>query len=403
MNKEYNEKVKVVYIAPDLPIPNSQHAGGQSAFYVTNKMKNDTHISLRLICWQTSNDRKQFDLFTKQGFDGVGFTFSGESYLRYFLNRVSSKTFGYIHRSCYDKVIEIAKEWKIEGYVPDYVVFDWERSCCLYNALHKIWPTCKFNVVLKDVSYQSYQRYYKSAKTLKRKLSDGLNYIQCRRADKKIFPHLNEIIVLNKKDQDLVMGLNLGIDRNRVRIIVPFYHSGVTLPIEEPKENLAVFMGYMTRKDNQEAVEWFITNVLPRIPNLKFVVIGGGVPDYLKKYESNQVHFTGFVDYNIIEEYYTKALCAVIPLFHGAGIKIKVIEAMSAGVPVLTNEIGIEGINAEKNKEYYYCETAEEYICKLNELIKNKNLRITIGKAARIFTQRAFNFENSTYVHFDNK
>ena len=49
------------------------------------------------------------------------------------------------------------------------------------------------------------------------------------------------------------------------------------------------------------------------------------------------------------------------PLILGAGIKVKILEAMYSGIPVLTNDIGIEGIEAEDKKDYYHCVTAEEY------------------------------------------
>lgn len=71
-------------------------------------------------------------------------------------------------------------------------------------------------------------------------------------------------------------------------------------------------------------------------------------------------------------------MCFVSPLLSGAGIKVKVIEALSAGIPVLTNLIGIEGINAVNNREYIYCESAEQYadsIIKLQEgMIREQDL-----------------------------
>ncbi len=58
-----------------------------------------------------------------------------------------------------------------------------------------------------------------------------------------------------------------------------------------------------------------------------------------------------------------------LPLLRGAGIKIKVLEGLSAGIPVLTNEVGIEGIGAAPGTEYLHCTTPEEYAKIVKDLI----------------------------------
>ena len=56
----------------------------------------------------------------------------------------------------------------------------------------------------------------------------------------------------------------------------------------------------------------------------------------------------------------------------GAGIKVKVLEGLSAGIPILTNNIGIEGIPAIDKKHYFHCETPEEYRDAINLLISGE-------------------------------
>ena len=75
-------------------------------------------------------------------------------------------------------------------------------------------------------------------------------------------------------------------------------------------------------------------------------------------FKPDVITVTGFV--KEISKYFEQSLCLVAPLVLGAGIKIKVLEAMSAGLPVLTNQIGIEGIPAQNGIHYYYCERPQE-------------------------------------------
>ena len=61
-------------------------------------------------------------------------------------------------------------------------------------------------------------------------------------------------------------------------------------------------------------------------------------------------------------------MCLVAPLVLGAGIKVKILEALSSGIPVITNDIGIEGIPAQSGCEYIHCIKPEEYAKAIREI-----------------------------------
>ena len=79
----------------------------------------------------------------------------------------------------------------------------------------------------------------------------------------------------------------------------------------------------------------------------------------------------------------------------GAGIKIKVVEALSAGIPVLTNEIGIEGINAKAGKDYFYCSEAKDYIETIEKLENNPQLFSMLSTNAKYFVEKNLDYEKS--------
>lgn len=83
----------------------------------------------------------------------------------------------------------------------------------------------------------------------------------------------------------------------------------------------------------------------------------------------------------------------VAPLVLGAGIKVKIIEALSSGIPVLTNEIGIEGIHAETGRDYLLCRTPEEYAEAIQKAANGK--LDSIGENGRKFVSTQFNVEGS--------
>jgi glycosyltransferase involved in cell wall biosynthesis len=129
--------------------------------------------------------------------------------------------------------------------------------------------------------------------------------------------------------------------------VVHFYISSQILELDVSslqQENCFCFFAAWHRPENSEGLRWFIQHVLPRTENVKYLIIGINLPeDILKSIsENSKIQYTGFVDnpYTLIAT--SRALIA--PLFKGAGIKVKVVESLCCGTPVLGTGIALEGI-----------------------------------------------------------
>jgi len=141
-----------------------------------------------------------------------------------------------------------------------------------------------------------------------------------------------------------------------------------------------LFWGAMYRAENYDAAIWFIDNVMPLLEDtdIRFIVAGNRPPEILKSRKNDRIIITGFVEDET--PYFSNSLCFVSPLLTGAGIKVKIIEALSARIPVLTNSIGIEGIPAVDGESYYFCDTAEDYNKIIRNLLKHDCFDITDGQ-----------------------
>ena len=91
--------------------------------------------------------------------------------------------------------------------------------------------------------------------------------------------------------------------------------------------------------------------------------------------------------------YFEKCMCMVAPLILGAGIKVKIIEAFFSGIPVLTNEIGIEGIHAENGKDFLFCKTPQDYADAI-KLAVETGIE-SIGTSGKKYAIKNFNIKNS--------
>lgn len=130
-----------------------------------------------------------------------------------------------------------------------------------------------------------------------------------------------------------------------------------------------VMFGSWGRDDNLNGALWLAKEVFPLIDvDTKVVIIGKGFPiDKLGTVINKvQIEYMGFVDnpYPIISG--AKALLS--PLFSGAGIKVKVIESLACGVPVIGTKIAFEGIPTQFEQYMIQADDAEEFIRRMGNV-----------------------------------
>lgn len=123
--------------------------------------------------------------------------------------------------------------------------------------------------------------------------------------------------------------------------------------VEKSKYPLIIFLGNMYISHNVAAVNNFINNIYPHIinknPNIKFRIVGKCSDEYKKNMENSHIEVTGMVD--DIRRYVQQGWILVAPLTYGSGVKTKILESMAMGVPVVTNDIGVEGIKCIVNRD----------------------------------------------------
>ena len=123
-----------------------------------------------------------------------------------------------------------------------------------------------------------------------------------------------------------------------------------------------VFMGRMDYHANVDAALFFAKKIWPllraRRPELRFLVVGAQpAKAVLALRELAGVTVTGTVD--DVRPFYRGALAAVVPLRVGGGTRLKVLEAMAAGTPVISTTLGAEGLAVTAGKDILIADSAE--------------------------------------------
>lgn len=204
------------------------------------------------------------------------------------------------------------------------------------------------------------------------------------------------VCTLSAKDARLLV--DLGVESPKVQRVVPFAlraeEQGVWAdPGGSPP--CLLFIGAMARYENVEAVRRLVRNILPMVtrefPDLRIKVVGGNSESIAQELGNVPgVRFTGFVP-SIYRETLECHL-AVFPLTLGAGVKIKVLEAMAWGMPVVTTPVGAEGTGAKSGIHLEDVESDDDIARTICELLRSPNRRSSLGNAARQLCQSEWNF-----------
>jgi len=146
-----------------------------------------------------------------------------------------------------------------------------------------------------------------------------------------------------------------------------------------------VFVGQMSWFPNRDGVQWFLSDVLPRIvavrADAQFTLVGKTagltVPASLRAH----VRLAGFVE-DLRPELHSAAIY-VVPLRCGSGTRLKVLEAMAFGKAIVTTSIGSQGIDLERGREALFADDAESFAAAVLDLLADPARARQLGVAAR--------------------
>ncbi|MGA7414821.1 MAG: glycosyltransferase family 4 protein [Bryobacteraceae bacterium] len=154
----------------------------------------------------------------------------------------------------------------------------------------------------------------------------------------------------------------------------------------EPVGGNVLFVGSMDYHANIHAALQFGREVWPmirnRLPGSQFLVVGRNPSDAVKALAADPgIRVTGTVD--DVRAFYYKALAVVVPLRIGSGTRLKILEAMAAGVPVVSTALGAEGIDVTDEKDILIAESPDDFVAAITRLAASPDLARSLGDSGR--------------------
>lgn len=214
--------------------------------------------------------------------------------------------------------------------------------------------------------------------------------------EKRILEKYDYILVVSERDKKILTDLK--ISDNKI-LFLPVYEEIKKVESSISRNIRLTFIGAAI-DFNIDAINWFIDNVLKKIPdnNIELHIYGGVSNLVIKKDEKIFLH--GFV--KDINEAYRNSDIIVNPIQIGGGIKVKNIEALSKGKFLITTDVGAQGLEDGINKAFLVANTPEEFLNIINLYLKNQINTKEIENFAIDYIEEKLSYKKY-YKEFFNK
>lgn len=223
---------------------------------------------------------------------------------------------------------------------------------------------------------KDWKRILKSESTLGKTIDA---FIACSEKD------LNRLLFLNKKRINATVipnGVEIKPIRSKAQIV---------------EEKRILFCGSLDYHPNREGLKWFLTNcwnqIKERVPDAKLDIIGSGNPGVLKELLATfkDVYLHGRVE--SVEPWYLQSGMIIVPLLHGSGTRLKVLEAMSFSKAIVSTSKGAEGIDYDDNVHLKTADTAVDFSNTCCQLLLDPAFKEKLGTNARKLVAEKYDWD----------
>ncbi len=214
--------------------------------------------------------------------------------------------------------------------------------------------------------------------------------IETKRLELEMYKRADMVLTVTEEDRRLLLEE------------VPWLRVGISTdihPLPEARRkdrgDGIVFVGNYNHDPNEDAVIYFVQEILPHVkrdlPHVKFYIVGNNPTEKVKRLAAEDIIVTGFVPE--VTPYLMSSRVFVVPLRYGSGLKGKIGEALAAGIPIVTTSIGAEGMNLTHGRNALIADDPEDFAREVINVYKDDELWDRLSNEGRIHAQRHYSFE----------
>ena len=247
-----------------------------------------------------------------------------------------------------------------------------------------------------NIEYELYYRMYQSERSAARRLFSWLEYYKFRREEIASWQTVSGCVMSSRRELEILQALCPGTPATVVPNAVDTdFFMPAAVPVDP---DAIVFTGLMSYRPNVDAAIFFVRDIMPRIlakrHSAVFYIVGGDAPPEVARLASPNVVVTGSVD--DVRPYVHQAAVFVVPLRMGSGTRLKVLEGLSMGKPMVSTSLGCEGIDVVQGEHLLIADEANTFADAVLDLMTQPEMAGRLGVEGRRLMLRRYRWETAT-------
>lgn len=168
------------------------------------------------------------------------------------------------------------------------------------------------------------------------------------------------------------------------------------LPAKKSDKQELLFQGNFSWLQNVEAANYLIEKIIPRLkvefPNIK-LTIAGQLASKIRKTEYATIIDIPPSDIETVKKLYRESSLFLAPIFGPGGTRLKILAAMSCGLPVISTRTGISGLDVKDHVHVLLANNPDEFVQTVREALSDKSLYEKLRKSAFELIHSTYNWE----------
>jgi len=278
------------------------------------------------------------------------------SYLRDYSKKMKNLITRKIEENEYDIVFE--EQLNMVGYVPERI------------KAFRIYANILIGAMMMD-------RYSHHQKNPIKKILAKIESNKLKKLEKKTCSEVDLVITISDEEKDVIK--NWGIPIDKIITVGMGVDTDKFRPVSLNNDSMNIVnLGLARFPPNVDAIFYFYNEIYPKIkkklPDARSFVVGAEPPKSVQRLEEDKsIKVLGFVDN--LDEFLIETGVFIIPLRIGGGVKVRLMNALAMGLPIVTTSIGVEGIEATHMEDLIVSDTAEEFAEAVIKILTNQELK----------------------------
>jgi len=261
-------------------------------------------------------------------------------------------------------------------------------------------PKTYLPIVLSEhnIEYEVYEKFAKTAKIFLRPFLFA-DIAKIKYWEKNSWREATKVIAVSSSDQQKMLPIEAAVVPNGVDLQTFSFQKSIIK--QKKKEKRILFIGDFKWIQNQDTARWILKEIWPQIvtssdqhevSSLKLWIVGKHIPDFIKEFGGKNVIFDEDAP-DDTAKIYQNAFALLAPIKVGGGTSYKILESMASGLPVVTTELGIQGIGARHKKEVLVGQTSAELAKNLMSLLEDNTLFESLAVKARELIEEKYSWK----------